>query len=57
MRNRKKAKVAYMYVMCKREVEKEGVREVVGVSQDVDHGGVKASLFSTLVLKELKEDD
>lgn len=43
--------------MCKREVEKEGVREVVGVSQDVARGGVKARLFSTLVLKELKEDD
>lgn len=43
--------------MCKRKVEKEGVREVVGVSQDVAHGGVKARLFSTLVLKELKEDD
>lgn len=43
--------------MCKREVEKEGVREVVRVSQDVARGGVKARLFSTLVLKELKEDD
>lgn len=46
-----------IYVMCKREVEKEGVREVVGVSQDVAHGGVKARFFSILVLKELKEDD